>query len=418
MRCGQCNSRKHNFLASFWTSFYKTGMADYNLLGIYRTINNANRLALYRNKRGNNYILRYNDPLTGATKTKAVPVKHSETETQARVWSEHWLAAFKTEAHQPENDEIHVPIHTMEMMISRWFEFAVERNDPVMMKRFRSVWKKLEHRGIAKMELKNISVKHIVEFVDWLKTTPTKTGRPLSPYALRDVMWSLRKMLNEMSFLSNVPLQANLFDNPIVKQSIPTGRKLSGDDNIYLEQHQIKQLLASNGKQHFVHLLAVATGMRDAEIAGLAWKHIDMENRLINIERQFVSKDVFKDPKKNSKRIIPIHPTLYKELVARRRVGDVPVVPHPIHGGYWRRDSAQMLRDDMAQAGLPVMFDNQYPFTFHALRRTFATLLDFANVDKADISALLGHKPAGTTARHYIGKHLTRIRQAVEKLDL
>lgn len=69
-------------------------------------------------------------------------------------------------------------------------------------------------------------------------------------------------------------------------------------------------------------------------------------------------------------------------------------------------------------AGLPVLFDGQHQFTFHALRRTFMSLLEAGGVGRDLIGNLAGHAAKGVSDRHYFAKNLGRFTEAINKLPL
>ncbi len=52
------------------------------------------------------------------------------------------------------------------------------------------------------------------------------------------------------------------------------------------------------------------------------------------------------------------------------------------------------------------------------MRRTFASLLDGMGVEQARIAALMGHRAAGVTAKHYLAKNLEMVRKDVDKLPV
>jgi integrase len=76
------------------------------------------------------------------------------------------------------------------------------------------------------------------------------------------------------------------------------------------------------------------------------------------------------------------------------------------------------LRDDLTVAGVPTLFEGKHPITFHALRRTFMSLLEGEGVGRDLIGALAGHAGKTVTDRHYIAKNIERFNEAVKKLPL
>jgi integrase len=57
-------------------------------------------------------------------------------------------------------------------------------------------------------------------------------------------------------------------------------------------------------------------------------------------------------------------------------------------------------------------------YTFHALRRTFASLLEESGVPREQICGLMGHGAKGVTDRNYIRKSLKRYQEAISALPV
>ena len=78
---------------------------------------------------------------------------------------------------------------------------------------------------------------------------------------------------------------------------------------VALKPEQLKVVAHAPGPRRVLNLTALATGMREAELAGLAWEHVDLGEGLVRVVRQLKKgKEVaFKPPKKGSKRVVPLH---------------------------------------------------------------------------------------------------------------
>jgi len=68
---------------------------------------------------------------------------------------------------------------------------------------------------------------------------------------------------------------------------------------------------------------------------------------------------------------------------------------------------------DLASYGVGSLFEGREPFTVHALRRTFLTMLTDAAVSDGDVKLLAGHAAPGVTRGHYVAATLERLRKAV-----
>jgi integrase len=80
------------------------------------------------------------------------------------------------------------------------------------------------------------------------------------------------------------------------------------------------------------------------------------------------------------------------------------------------------LREDLLAASVTPSIEGKggkrVRYTFHALRRTFASLLEENGVPREQIGGLLGHGGKGVTDRAYVRKSLKRYREAIEALPL
>lgn len=92
----------------------------------------------------------------------------------------------------------------------------------------------------------------------------------------------------------------------------------------------------------------------------------------------------------------------------------------PLWGGTWARDrkGAEMLRLDLAAAGIPYMVpgpDGPLFADFHALRHSYLTLGGRAGIDLLTLQKLAGHSTPTLTAR-YSHRGLDDLAGAVDKL--
>jgi integrase len=107
---------------------------------------------------------------------------------------------------------------------------------------------------------------------------------------------------------------------------MPPAVSLAGKDVIVaLTDKQAKKLVAHKGDgipevRRVPNLFALCTGLRVREIAGLSWGHIDTRDKLVRVVRQLKTSGetpTFKPPKRDSKRTIPLHPSLVTALSTR-----------------------------------------------------------------------------------------------------
>lgn len=157
-------------------------------------------------------------------------------------------------------------------------------------------------------------------------------------------------------------------------------------------------------------VLAVTTGMREAEMLGLTWDDVDLAARQISIRRTLQRVDgewQLRPPKTTkSRRTIPIPPLAVEALrqhrlaQARERAGApeglvfTTATGHPIHG----TNLLPVLYAHEARLGLPRV-------GIHGLRHSAATYLIAAGVPIEKVAAILGHSSVRVTSQTY--SHLT-----------
>ncbi len=213
------------------------------------------------------------------------------------------------------------------------------------------------------------------------------------------------------------------------------------------------------------YLTAVGTGMRKEELQGAVWGDFNLETPIpyVKVDRQLfkighapferweslAQKGLTKaqamataaalvtDPKKNSNRIIPLHPLIVAALKWWRKKGwlmEVGRKPEPHDPVFPRNkvslrgqtkagdftainDASATLRLDLKRLNLSLE-SNGKPLTFQSFRHTFATMLEEAGVSQERRDHLMGHKPKTVAAANYVAKNLAAYAEEVAKLPL
>ncbi|WP_206921880.1 tyrosine-type recombinase/integrase [Alicyclobacillus acidoterrestris] len=173
--------------------------------------------------------------------------------------------------------------------------------------------------------------------------------------------------------------------------------------------------------------LAIYTGMRCGEVAGLQWHDIEWDSHVLHIRRarqRRGGKDIVGTPKTaDSERDIVVPDMVMREL---KLWYDAQKAFHRLAGEPWSDDMyvvrlpdgevpdphifARGVKVALTKLDLPVV-------TFHDLRHTHATWLLESGVDLKVVSQRLGHSSIAVTADVY--SHVTRRLQetAVKKLE-
>lgn len=172
----------------------------------------------------------------------------------------------------------------------------------------------------------------------------------------------------------------------------------------------------SISERWYPHAVTIAwTGMRFGETAGLEWRDIDFDRRIIFVRRSFSQGRL--GPPKGGKRKIAmaedVAEALHRQrqlLVAEQNVGfldDGIVFPSDVGGRRWSSSIHSPLQDAAEAAGIDVRVGPQ------VLRKTLATVLDELDVSVKGVQKQLGHKTLDM-AEHYDEK---REEQMVRTID-
>lgn len=195
-------------------------------------------------------------------------------------------------------------------------------------------------------------------------------------------------------------------DNPVRKVEKP---KYERQDifPLTLEESQalMKAAIGSNCETEVI--VGITTGMRQGELLGLHWEHVDLKAGKLEIVQQLKETKgrlSLGPPKtKKGKRTIDLTPAAVDALVRQKArqmksktlAGNVLVFPSR-RGGFMRKSNflRSRWRPLLAKAGIEYR-------GFHHLRHTYATLALGAGTPVHVVSAVLGHAQVSTTLNTY-----------------
>lgn len=191
---------------------------------------------------------------------------------------------------------------------------------------------------------------------------------------------------------------------------------------------QVRKLVASLEEtpsfKNLGLLITIYSGMRIGEVCALQWKDIDLEEKVIRvnkaIQRVYIEEEttgkmktelLISTPKtKASQREIPIVPKLFKMMKDFAKIcrpdyfvcsgTTTPIEPRTYRSYYMKI---------IEEIGLPRL-------KFHGLRHTFATQLIASKADVKTVSAMLGHSDITTTLNTYVHPSQDDKRNALSKL--
>ncbi len=262
----------------------------------------------------------------------------------------------------------------------------------------------------------------------------------------RNVVKTLTAFFDDGRAEGWVTATTNIVSDPLVRKELP---EVERGEVAWMTPEQAQALVDCvkvHGDRRVRYMLAFTTGLRDGEIAGLDWRDADLDADVpvLKIERAFALRakkadamsaeaahaEIRATKTKSSVRMIPLHPATvdalrwWRDEGRERHVpGSGPATPEdPIftntRGQRWRPKSAEMLRDDLTTAGLPLVDADGNELVFHSTRSSFATWLEMNGVEEATRQRLMGHLPKSTTSRFYTAAVLAVLTRAVRTISL
>lgn len=276
-----------------------------------------------------------------------------------------------------------------------WWDLEVETLSPSTVKGY----KKATERVVEYFEgqrMKDIQTSDISKFLYVLGKKKQMAKKTVKNHKI---------ILNRIFHFAVV--QGDINYNPAREAEIPRGlAETPRMPATPSEEHKI----ARSQEIWLLPFMALYTGMRKGELRGLKWSDIDMERRLIHVQRSVWDGDGLhiKPPKtKAGDRLIPILTPLYEEL--QRHTGRLD---HFVFGGEKPlSEKAFRYQYQKFQKATGITA------TVQQLRKSYATMAAGANLDPDVLASIFGHEDITTTLNIYAEVREDRIREAGEKLS-
>ncbi|AYB38569.1 site-specific integrase [Brevibacillus laterosporus] len=345
-----------------------------------------------------------------------------------------WFSGYtqKKEAQQALTQKLHelqtgLTVDTSDMTVSQYMEYWLENYAKTSTRAtthytYEQRVKRYIIPRIGHIKLKNLKTIHLQKmYSDLLKDGAKFQDGGVSPITIRHIHGLVHKALQNAERWQMVSRNvAQLVELPRVEKK----------ETIVLTREGVQKLVESvRGKEICIPVLvAVTTGMRYAEVFGLAWKDINFEKKTIHVRQQLIRINgvhQLSPPKtKSSERIISLSESLIgplkqhkaeqaqskllfgpsyniEGLVCCRPEDGLPYIPASV-----RRKFRRVLEE----AELPCI-------RFHDLRHTVATLLLETGVHPKIVSELLGHTNIGITLDRYSHVSMTMQQEAIASLE-
>ena len=144
--------------------------------------------------------------------------------------------------------------------------------------------------------------------------------------------------------------------------------------------------------------VALLTGARREEVAGIRWEDVDFQWKALSIK-----------DKVDGERTIPLTPFVASLLAALPRRNEW-VFSSPTAASGRLQEPRVAHNRVLAAAGLPAL-------TIHGLRRSFGTLAEWVECPAGVSAQIMGHKPSATAEKHYRVRPLDLLRQWHTKIE-
>ncbi len=234
----------------------------------------------------------------------------------------------------------------------------------------------------------DINENKILEFIKYLK------GQKLENKRIKDILLVLKQFL----LYKKINVKIKLPKTPQKKIITLT------DDEIVIIEKATKN---SNDIKVFAILLVLFSGLRIGELCALTWKDIDINNKLIHINKTLIRVKNKDSSSKNKTRIIIDTPK------TQNSIRDIPInqVILPYLEKFRKDETSYFLtgNSEFMTTKKYYMFYLNFlkslsikKYKFHILRHTFATHSLMCGVDIKSLSEILGHSSVKTTLDLYV----------------
>lgn len=248
--------------------------------------------------------------------------------------------------------------------------------------------------------VQRIDAARVEAFIRHLQTKKgqgRRGGKLLSPKTIANYLGALSVLLNfavKKKWIAASPMAA--VDLPRAKTDQPL------DHLQFLEPHEVATLIehvapgAYRELDRALYAMATYTGLRQGELRGLRWEHVDFGRSLVHVMEGF-TRGRSSSPKGKRRRTVPLAPTAAQMLLELRAASLWTASTDPVFActstgkPMARAGLMERYREALAAAELPVAF------SFHDLRHTFGTTMARAGIEAWQIQQWMGHQDRETT---------------------
>lgn len=257
-------------------------------------------------------------------------------------------------------------------------------------------------------QLKNIDIQ---KWIFSLQKASPRTGKPLSPKTIKNILLNLSAAMKKAVMLELIP------KNPCDDLTLP---KLEHYQPEVYSMEEVETLLqcARNTALYLPLMIEICLGLRRGELLALRWHHVDFQTGCLTVEENLVTvnnQTITKAPKTQSgRREIQIPGTLLrllKDTKAERHAGQSDYIVCQEDGSPYKSDSFSMKFRRFLKA------NDLKHIRFHDLRHINATIMLSLGISPKVAQERLGHSSYQITMDIY-SHVLKKVEQeAADKLD-
>ncbi len=331
---------------------------------------------------------------------------------------------------------------TVEAYLNYWLENIVRPKRPKTYQGYEGVVRRRIVPGLGRHKLHLLSVTQVRTFLTRLRhecrccASGIDAARPEEERACCAVGRCCGKVLSPRSIQHTHAVLRNALQNAMREELVSRNvaklvqvpaPKYRINRGLSLEQARELLEAASEDRLHALYVLALYLGMRRAELLGLVWEAVDLDERYLEINQtlQRVDGELTMLPPKtdSSERTVPLPQVVVDALIAHR---NRQCVEREEAGAEWE-DSGLVFT---SRRGTPLEPDNLrrswYPLReqlgaghvrFHDLRHSCVTLLLGLGVPPHIVQEIVGHAHLGVTMGIYAHVSLTEKRAALDRLE-
>jgi integrase len=288
---------------------------------------------------------------------------------------------------------------TLEQYLTRWFEIVQPTVGPTSFKKYRQqlllhVAPTLGGVSLSKVSAQQLQLLYAAKLKQGLSGTTVNLLHKIIHRALDDAL-RLGLVQRNVADMVDPPRRTPFEMNPLT-----------------LDQARALLAAAAGTRHEALCALALSTGMRRGELLALTWRHVDLDQRILQVRATLKRYDgrffIAETKTRRSRRRIALTPSvcdalrrhraqLKEERLALGQAWNDYDLVFPNAIGYPLDERSMVrywFRPLLKKAGLPLI-------RFHDLRHTAATLLLLAGVHPKVVSEMLGHASIAITLDLY-----------------